>query len=124
MPRRLARTVVRTPHRLARTGLTKAAGLSFNKGIRVISQRVNTNEDGIVENRLAKRGKHVMADMIFDIMNRLLDEASAVAKHSGIHGIHVKEMETSVKLMFPGEIGKRALQFAQDEMNQRYVHFF
>ena len=48
-----------------------------------------------------------------DVFDKIADEASSLAKHGGNDTITVREIQTAIHLILPGELAKRAAREGQ-----------
>ena len=58
---------------------------------------------------ITKKAMSVMDSMMIDIFQRLCTESRKLVEYNKKHTIGAKEVQSSVKLLFPGELSKHAL---------------
>ena len=57
---------------------------------------------------ISKHSMTVMNSFITDIFERILLEASNLVRHNKKHTLSIREIQSSVKLLLPGELAKHA----------------
>ena len=58
---------------------------------------------------ISSKGMSIMNSFVNDIFERLAGEASKLAHHNGRKTISSREVQTSVRLLLPGELAKHAV---------------
>lgn len=58
---------------------------------------------------ISKKAMVVMDSFVHDIFERLATEAGRLARYNGKHTITSREIQTSVRLILPGELAKHAV---------------
>jgi histone H2B len=58
---------------------------------------------------ISSKDMSIMNSLVNDIFERLANESSRLAAHSGRHTISSREIQTSVRLILPGELAKHAV---------------
>jgi len=58
---------------------------------------------------ISKKAMVVMDSFVHDIFERLAGEAGRLARYNGKHTITSREIQTSVRLILPGELAKHAV---------------
>ena len=58
---------------------------------------------------ISKRGMSIMNSFINDIFERIASEAGKLARNSKKSTLSSREIQTSVRLMLPGELAKHAV---------------
>ena len=58
---------------------------------------------------ISKKAMIVMDSFVHDIFERLAGEAGRLARYNGKHTITSREIQTSVRLILPGELAKHAV---------------
>ena len=102
--------------RLARNDTAVAARLNFGGTIKKMARHQ------LPDLKLGKRALNIFEDLVWDMMHRVCDQASTVAKFSKQHSIGQKEIETAVKLQFPLKLSKKITEFAGESYEQEYVY--
>lgn len=58
---------------------------------------------------ISKKGMSVMNSFVNDIFERLANEAGRLARYNGRSTLSSREIQTSVRLILPGELAKHAV---------------
>ena len=58
---------------------------------------------------ISTKGMSIMNSFVNDIFERLASEASKLSQHNGRKTISSREIQTSVRLLLPGELAKHAV---------------
>ena len=58
---------------------------------------------------ISSKAMSIMNSFVNDIFDRIANEASKLASHNGKSTISSREIQTSVRLMLPGELAKHAV---------------
>ena len=58
---------------------------------------------------ISSKAMSIMNSFVNDIFERIANEASKLANHSGRSTISSREVQTSVRLLLPGELAKHAV---------------
>lgn len=61
------------------------------------------------DNRISKKAMSVMNSLVNDLENRIVEEAAQLAKVNKKQTIGTREIQTAVRLLFPGELAKHAV---------------
>ncbi|CAG9320413.1 unnamed protein product [Blepharisma stoltei] len=67
---------------------------------------------------ISKKSMNIMSSFVNDLFERLSTESANVSKYSGKKTLTSKEVLTSIKLLFPGEIGVHAMTEAEKAINK------
>ena len=57
-----------------------------------------------------KKAMNIMNSMVFDVFDRLSLQASKLIRSNGKHTLSFREVESSVKLLFPSDLAHHAIQ--------------
>ena len=57
-----------------------------------------------------KKAMGIMNSMVFDVFDRLSLQASKLIRSNGKHTLSFREVESSVKLLFPSDLAHHAIQ--------------
>ena len=82
--------------------------MSYSEYIRKVLEKVHPNID------VSSRSLQTMNTLIGDVFEKIADEASSLAKHDGNDTITVREIQTAIHLILPGELAKRAVREGQN----------
>ena len=58
---------------------------------------------------ISSKAMSIMNSLVNDIFERIASESSRLASHTGKHTISSREIQTSVRLILPGELAKHAV---------------
>ncbi len=58
---------------------------------------------------ITKEAMSVMNSLVLDVFEKLCDESRRLVSYNKKHTLGAKEIQTSVRLIFPGELSKHAL---------------
>ena len=58
---------------------------------------------------ISSKAMSIMNSFVNDIFERIANEGSKLATHNGKHTISSREIQTSVRLLLPGELAKHAV---------------
>lgn len=61
------------------------------------------------DNRISQKAMSVMNSLVNDLENRIVEEAAHLAKVNKKQTIGTREIQTAVRLVFPGELAKHAV---------------
>ena len=61
------------------------------------------------DEHISSKAMEIMNSMVNDIFHRITVEASKIAAMNGRKTIREREIQTAVRLVFPGELGKHAV---------------
>ena len=61
------------------------------------------------ETGISKRSMSIMNSFIYDIFEKIATESSKLVKYSKKHTLSSREVQTSVRLLLPGELAKHAV---------------
>lgn len=61
------------------------------------------------ETGISKKGMAVMESFVQDLFDRLCTEAGRLSRYSGRQTLSSREVQTSVRLLLPGELAKHAV---------------
>jgi histone H2B len=58
---------------------------------------------------ISSKSMSIMNSLVNDIFERIANESSRLASHTGRHTISSREIQTAVRLILPGELAKHAV---------------
>ena len=103
-------------YHLSRNASAIAVALSFDGNVTEMADELLPTRE------LSRSSNYVIQDLLWDVLHRVCDEASMIAKHSNKHSIGMREIQTAVSFVFPGELGKRMIQHANQIYEEEYVY--
>ena len=66
---------------------------------------------------ISKTSMSIMNSFMYDIFDRITLEASNLVRHNKKHTLSAREIQSSVKLLLPGELAKHAILEGNKAMN-------
>jgi histone H2B len=67
---------------------------------------------------ISKKSMIIMNNMMEDLFEKIASEASNLAKYNKRHTISTREVQTAVRLIFPGELSKHAATEGQKAISK------
>ena len=80
---------------------------SFNIYIYKVLKEMTSSKDA---KGINKKAMNIMNSMVFDIFDRMNEQAVQLIRYTGKRTMTSKEMETAVRLLFPSDLAHHAVQ--------------